>query len=74
MKLRKGGYPFEYISNWERFHETQIARKDKFYSSLNVADIVDADRKHGKRAWKSFEINNLVSIMIYMCNVTHCYT
>ena len=42
--LRKGGYPFEYISNWERFHETQIARKDKFYSSLNVADIIDAGR------------------------------
>lgn len=74
LMLRKGVYPFEYIRNWERFNETQITPKDKFYSNLDVADMIGADHKHGKRVWKGVDINNLVSIMVCMSNVTHHYS
>ena len=36
-----------------------IARKKDFYNYLTVADIIDADYTHIKRACKDFKITNL---------------
>ena len=34
LMLKKGIYPYEYMDSFERFHETQLPEKEKFYSSL----------------------------------------
>ena len=57
--LRKGVYPYEYMVDWEKFNETALPEKEKFYSNLNTEDITDAGYMHAKRVCKDFEIKNL---------------
>ena len=60
LLLRKGIYPYEYMNSWKRSNETLLSdKKAHFYGNLNVENIADADYKHAKKVWKSFEIKNL---------------
>ena len=43
LLLRKGVYPYEYIDDWEKFHETSLPEKEDFYGHLNMEDIAYAD-------------------------------
>ena len=43
LLLRKGAYPYEYMDDWEKFHETTLTEKEEFYSNLNMEDITGAD-------------------------------
>ena len=43
LLLRKDIYPYEYVDSWERFNETELPTKDKFYSNLTIEDITDKD-------------------------------
>ena len=49
LLLRKGVYPSEYMKDWEKFNETSLAKKEEFYSHLNMEDITDGDYEHTKR-------------------------
>ena len=44
----------------EKFNQTTLAKKEEFYSNLNLENVADADYMHEKRVWKGFEIKNLV--------------
>ena len=46
LLLRKGVYPYEYMDSWKRFNEAGLPSKDKFYSILNLEDILDDDYAH----------------------------
>ena len=59
LLLRKGVYPYEYMDSWKRFNETELPSKDKFYSTLNLEDILDDDYTHAINVWKIFNISNL---------------
>ena len=54
LLLRKGVYPYEYMDNWKRFHETSLPNKESFYSSLNMENIDDIDYRHGNNMFKKF--------------------
>ena len=56
MLLRKGVYPYEYVDDWEKFNETTLPEKEKFYSNLTIQDITEAHYKHRERVCKDFEI------------------
>ena len=58
LLLRKSVCSYDYMNDWERFNETALPEKEKFYSNLNMADITDADYAHAKRVYKNFEIKN----------------
>ena len=47
------------MDDWEKFYETTLLEKEKFYSNLNMDDITDADYMHAKRVCTDFEIKNL---------------
>ena len=36
LLLRKGVYHFEYLDEWNKFHETTLPEKSNFYSNLKV--------------------------------------
>ena len=59
LLLQKGAYPYEYMDEWEKFNETSLPKKEKFYSNLNREDITEADYMHTERVCKDFEIKNI---------------
>ena len=50
---QKGFYPYEYMSDFEKFKE-QLPSKENFYSSLTVKKISDKEHKHVFNAWNKF--------------------
>jgi hypothetical protein len=59
LLLRKGVYPYDYMDGWERFEETKLPPKDKFYNKLNECGITDADYAHAQNVWKVFGCKTL---------------
>ena len=59
LLFKKGIYPYEYMDSWERFSETALPDKDKFYSKLNDEHITDEEYVHAQRVWEAFECKNL---------------
>ena len=56
---RKGVFPYEYMDSFERFEETQLPPKEKFYSSLTDESISDSDYQHAQEVWATFNCKNL---------------
>ena len=56
--IRKGVYPYEHMSSWDKFDETELPSKEAFYSNLNMSDISDQDYSHAKKVWKGFDMKN----------------
>ena len=46
LMTSKGVYPYEYVNNYDKLHETQLPPKEAFYSSLNNSNCGDEDYKH----------------------------
>ena len=59
LMLRKGVYPYEYMTCWDSFNETQLPEKDAFYSNLYMEGITDDDYKHAQNVWKTFNIADM---------------
>ena len=59
LLLKKGIYPYEYMDTFDRFSETQLPEKEKFYSSLSGKGITDEDYAHAKQVWEAFGCRNL---------------
>ena len=59
LHVKKGIYPYEYMSEWEKFKETKVPPREAFYSKLNMAGVKDEDYEHARKVWKEFEIKNL---------------
>ena len=47
-------YPYEYMSDFEKFEE-QLPNKDKFYSSLTGHKISNKTYEHVHKVWDKFE-------------------
>ena len=59
MLTRKGVYPYEYMSSWDRFEETKLPPIEAFYSKLNMTKISSDDYQHAQRVWREFRILSL---------------
>ena len=73
LMLQKGIYPYEYMSDTNKFRETQLPPKKCFSSSLNssvvfsdesrddknTTVISDKDYKHAQKVFKTFGCKNL---------------
>ena len=58
LLTRKGVYPYEYMTSWDKFKES-IPPIEAFYSKLNMSKISGSDYQHAQRVWKEFGIRNL---------------
>ena len=56
---QKGVYCYEYTDNWEKYKETKLPNKEKFYSSLNDTNLSDDDYKRALEIWDKFNCKNL---------------
>ena len=58
LLTRKGVYPYEYVSSWDKFKEAQLPPIKAFYSNLNMSNVSEDDYQHVQRVWKEFRIRN----------------
>ena len=42
------------MDSWERFDETSLPDKEKFYSKLNDEHIWDEEYEHAQKVWEVF--------------------
>ena len=59
LLVRKGIYPYEYMSLWGKFKETQLPLIEAFYSKLNMTNIFKDDYQYAQKVWTEFRIRNL---------------
>jgi len=58
LLMKKGVYPYEYMSSWERFQETMLPPVAAFYSQLSGEGISDGDYQHATTVWNTFGCQN----------------
>lgn len=56
LMKRKGIYPYDYMSSFEKFDDKQLPSKEDFYSILNNEHISDEDYEHAQNIWKTFNL------------------
>ena len=59
LLTRKGVYPYDYVSSFEKLSETRLPPKEEFYSRLNDEDISDDDYQHAINVWNTFECKTI---------------
>ena len=59
LLIKKGIYPYEYITDWNKFKETVLPPKEAFYSKLNMTGVREEDYEHANRTWKEFGLKDL---------------
>ena len=59
LLTRKGVYPYEHMSSWDRFEDTELPPKESFYSSLNMSKISESDYILVQRVWEEFGVRNI---------------
>ena len=55
LLTRKGIYPYEYVSSWDKFEESQLRPIEAFYSSLNMTNVSEGDYEHAQEFGRSSE-------------------
>ena len=59
LLIRKGIYPYEYMTDWDKFKGTKLSPREAFYSKLNMAGVREEDYEHANRTWKEFGLKDL---------------
>ena len=59
LLLRKGVYPYDYVSCLEKLDDTNLPPKEAFYNKLNDENISNSDYEHAQNVWKTFDIKNM---------------
>ena len=59
LLIKKGIYPYEYMTDWDKFKEAKLPHKEAFYRKLNMTGVKDKDYEHANRVWKEFELKDL---------------
>ncbi|XP_033762615.1 uncharacterized protein LOC117344073 [Pecten maximus] len=57
--LRKGVYPYQYLTDSTKFSATQLPSKSSFYSELSEEDITQEDYDHAQRVWQVCDVKHL---------------
>ena len=55
----KGIYPYKYMNIFEKFKETELPSKNKFFSSLKNEGASEKDYEKAKNIWNTFKIKTV---------------
>ena len=56
LMQKKGIYPYDYMSSFEKFTETQLPSKGKFFSLLTQEMITNEQYQHATHVWEKFNL------------------
>ncbi|XP_074653582.1 uncharacterized protein LOC141907740 [Tubulanus polymorphus] len=59
LLLRKGVYPYDYMTGSEKFNETSLPPKEAFTNTLTNTEISVDDYKHAQNIWSQFNMANM---------------
>ena len=59
LLLRKGVYPYTYFDSMDKFSETQLPGREKFYNDLNEEECSQEDYIHAQNVWSVFNMSTL---------------
>ena len=59
LMKEKGVYPYDYMDSFQKFAETQLPKRDDFYSLLTNEDISEGEYEHVQKVWGTFKIKNM---------------
>ncbi|XP_073979961.1 uncharacterized protein [Rhodnius prolixus] len=59
LLLRKGVFPYAYMTGMERMDERALPAKRYFFNDLTDEPISDSDYQHAQKVWSSFHMNTL---------------
>ena len=59
LLIKKGIYPYEYMTDCDKFKETKLPPRETFYSKLNMRGVGNEDYEHAKEVWKEFGLKDL---------------
>ena len=59
LLLRKGVFPYEYVTSLNTLNETQIPKKEDFFSKLSNTHITEGDYQHAQHVFSEFECETL---------------
>ena len=55
----KGVYPYDYMDSEAKFSQTQLPKRDDFYSLLTNEEISESEYAHSQKVWETFGIENM---------------
>ena len=69
LMKEKGVYPYDYMDSFQKFSQTQLPKRDDFYSLLTNEEISESEYAHAQKVWETFGIEKIsANIMIYISN------
>ena len=73
LLCKKGIYPYDYFNEKEKYSETELPNKEKFFNKLNNKDISDGDYKHALNVFKTFKCKDLLDYSILYLKTDICH-
>lgn len=66
--LKKGIYPYEYVTSIKKLARTKrIPKKEAFYSLLTRSHVKDEEYNHAKKVFKAFDCHNMIDYTELYC-------
>ncbi|XP_076301635.1 uncharacterized protein LOC143219582 [Lasioglossum baleicum] len=59
LLTRKGVFPYDYLTSYDKLNDTCLPSREEFYNQLNGSEISDADYLHANTVWSRFAIRTL---------------
>ena len=56
---KKGVFPHEFMTDFEKLNVNKLPPKSKFYSRLNDSNITDEEYEHAQNVWKEFNCKTM---------------
>ena len=69
LMLRKGAYPYNYMTSMAKFEETELPPQTAFYNQLTDEPLQDVDYAHARTVWTTFACQTLRDYHdLYLCS------
>lgn len=56
LLMRKGVFPYDFLTSSDVFEEIELLEKEVFYNKLNESEVTDADYQHAQTVWQTFNM------------------
>ena len=73
LLTKKGIYPYDYFDEKEKYLETELPKKEKFFNRLNNKNISNDDYKHALKVFKTFECKDLLEYTTLYLKTVICH-